>query len=154
MKTRIIAAFPGCGKSQCAKNHPELKILDSDSSKFSWININLEKKRNFDFPNNYIKHIKNCIGKYDIIFVSTHKVVREALEKENIPYILVCPKLSDKQEYLERYKNRGDSDSFIKTMDEPWEEWLNEIHEIYGEKPFYISSGRYINDELEYFMSI
>lgn len=57
--------------------------LDSDSSNFSWVkdeNGNNTKERNPEFPKNYIEHIKSNIGKVDVIFVSSHKVVREALE--------------------------------------------------------------------------
>ena len=36
MKTKIISAFPGTGKSYYHKNHPET-TLDSDSSFFSWM---------------------------------------------------------------------------------------------------------------------
>ena len=36
MKTKIISAFPGTGKSYYHKNHPNT-TLDSDSSQFSWL---------------------------------------------------------------------------------------------------------------------
>ena len=82
-KTMVIAAFPGTGKSFCTKNEGEKfeGILDSDSSNYSWIkdsNGQNTTERNPDFPNNYITHIKENIGKVDIIFVSSHKEVREA----------------------------------------------------------------------------
>ena len=34
---KVISGFPGIGKSYAAKNLTHLKILDSDSSSFSWI---------------------------------------------------------------------------------------------------------------------
>lgn len=36
MRTRIISAFPGTGKTYYHKMHPET-TLDSDSSLFHWI---------------------------------------------------------------------------------------------------------------------
>jgi len=57
MRTRIISAFPGTGKSYYHNKHKET-TLDSDSSNFSLVVENGEKKRNPDFPENYIKHIK------------------------------------------------------------------------------------------------
>ena len=71
MQTRIIAAFPGTGKSYYHKENPET-TLDSDSSRFSWVKDsegNNTKERNPDFPENYISHIKENIGKYEFIFV-------------------------------------------------------------------------------------
>ena len=50
MKTKIIAGFPGIGKSYVF-NQRKYKCLDSDSSLFSWIEKGV---RHPDFPNNYI----------------------------------------------------------------------------------------------------
>ena len=35
--TKIIAAFPACGKSFCFERNDNYTILDIDSSKFSWM---------------------------------------------------------------------------------------------------------------------
>ena len=156
MSAIIVSAFPGCGKSQCVKDHPELRIKDSDSSNFSWIkdeNINNTRERNPEFPKNYIEYLKSIKDDYDIIFVSSHKEVREALTNELIPYFLVCPRLECKQEYLKRYKNRGNDESFISLLDNKWEEWINEIIQIYKHKPLYLKENEYINDYLEYFLT-
>ena len=41
MDTKIISAFPACGKTYAFKklNENGYKILDSDSSKFSWMDV-------------------------------------------------------------------------------------------------------------------
>ena len=91
MRTRIIAAFPGTGKSYVHKKHPNT-TLDSDSSHFSWMIKDGKKMRNPDFPYNYITHIRNNIGKYKFIFVSTHKEVREILLDNCIFFYLVSTK--------------------------------------------------------------
>ena len=89
MRTKIISAFPGTGKSVYHQKHKET-TLDSDSSNFSWIiDENGNKVRNTEFPKNYIEHIKENIGKYEFIFVSSHKDVREALLNECIFFYLV-----------------------------------------------------------------
>ena len=76
METKIYSVFPACGKTWLCEHQEQygLKILDSDSSQFSWI-INevedneyviidggemkpltyKEKIRNPEFPANYIK---------------------------------------------------------------------------------------------------
>jgi len=60
MRTRIISAFPGTGKSFYHNTHKDT-TLDSDSSNFSWL-ADDKTLRNPEFPYNYIKHIKenNC----------------------------------------------------------------------------------------------
>ena len=109
--TKIIAAFPACGKTYCFSNNKNLSILDSDSSQFSWVNVidkeyeaknrgkndykeRYIKVRNPDFPKNYIEHIKENIGKVDYIFVSTHEEVRKALNESDIEFTIVCPERS------------------------------------------------------------
>ena len=69
MDTIIISAFPACGKTYFFQNHSE-ETIDSDSSLFNWI-IGEDglKTRNPNFPNNYIQHIKEQLGKYKFIFV-------------------------------------------------------------------------------------
>lgn len=127
MRTKIISAFPGTGKSVYHSKHKET-TLDSDSSEFSWlIDANGNKLRNPEFPKNYIKHIKENIGKYEIIFVSSHKEVRDALLDECIFFYLVYPDERRKEEFIERYKARGNDESFIRLVSDNWDNWMQEI---------------------------
>lgn len=132
MKTIIISAFPGTGKTYFYEKYKnsDIKVLDSDSSNFSWIkdkNGNNTTERNPDFPQNYINHIKENIGKVDIIFVSSHDIVRKALKDNNINYINIIPYDSCKDEYLRRYRNRGNSESFISMMDKNWDSFIDSM---------------------------
>ena len=107
--------------------------MDSDSSNFSWIkdeNGNNTKDRNPDFPNNYIEHIKENIGKYKYIFVSSHKEVRDALLDNCLFFYLVYPDDRRKEEFIQRYKDRGNDESFIQLVDKNWDNWLSEIYWI------------------------
>ena len=123
-KTLVISAYPCCGKSYLKEHGLRgYSILDSDSSKFSWIERyyteeeidsilsifnttdsllpvesikNIYRKetrrvRNPNFVEDYIGHIKENIGKVDIIFVSTHLEVRQSLQDNNIEYYTVYP---------------------------------------------------------------
>lgn len=132
MRTMIISGFPGVGKTEYFKHQEEHGriCLDSDSSEFSWIkdeNGNNTKERNPEFPNNYIKHIKDSIDKVDIIFVSSHDVVRKALEEEKVYYILVYPEIEAKEEYINRYKKRGNNDGFINFISNSWESFIKDM---------------------------
>ena len=69
-QTIIISGFPGIGKSHLYDRGWD--ALDSDSSHFSWVKDSEgknTKERHPDFPNNYMEHIKNNLGKYYYIFV-------------------------------------------------------------------------------------
>ena len=130
--TKIISAFPGCGKTYCFNKYKDsdIKILDSDSSEFSWLkdkNGNNTKERNPEFPINYINHIKENIGKVDIIFVSSHDVVRKALKDNLINYILVYPTLNCKENYIYRYINRGNDISFINFISKNYDKFIKDM---------------------------
>lgn len=129
--TLIIAGFPGIGKSMLSDHDYtyNMSIVDSDSSKFSWLETEKGKIRNPDFPNNYMEHIKSLIGIVDIICVSTHKIVRQALRDNNIKFILVYPKRNCKSIYLYNYGKRGNDDNFIDLMRDNWDTFLREIEE-------------------------
>lgn len=132
MKTIIISAFPGTGKTYFYEKYKnsDIKVLDSDSSNFSWIkdeNGNNTTERNPDFPQNYINHIKENIGKVDIIFVSSHDIVRQSLYDNGIKYIVAYPDNDCKDEYLERYRNRGNTEEFINMMNKNWDKFINSM---------------------------
>ena len=131
-KTKIMSAFPGTGKSYYHNKYPN-ETLDSDSSNFSWVkdeNGNNTKERNSEFPQNYINHIKENIGKYKYIFVSSHKEVRDTLLDNCIFFYIVYPDRSRKKEFIQRYKDRGNPEGFIKLVESNWEEWIREIQWI------------------------
>lgn len=122
--TKIISGFPGVGKSYLFNEVKDKIVLDSDSSQFSWIE---EGVRNPEFPNNYIQHIKDNIGKVDIILISSHKIVRDALRENNIHYTIIYPSIKYRIEYLERYKLRGNDEDFINMIGRNWNQFIVEI---------------------------
>lgn len=139
MNTRIYSIFPACGKTWLYEHQEDydLKILDSDSSDFGWVYTNIDengnvirgvrKVRNPDFPNNYIKHIKENIGKYDCIFVSSHAPVREALDAESIDFTIVYPEQSCKAEWVGRCYIRemnGEDGCSTAVMYDNFDDWV------------------------------
>lgn len=151
--TKVIAAFPACGKSYCFERNEDYIILDSDSSKFSWIypDALATKRRNPDFPNNYIEHIKENIGKVDYIFVSTHEEVRNALKEAGIDFTLVFPEWSLREEWVGRCFIRGSGEKFCQLIADKWEDWLCQMEDevIYNNRKHYrLKAGEYLSDVL------
>lgn len=129
--TIIISAFPACGKSYMYNNYngKPYSMLDSDSSKFSWIYENGVKtdKRNPNFITDYMNHIKDNIRKVDVIFVSSHAEVRKALRENNLKYFMVYPSLDMKEEMLNRMRERGNDSKFIEFQKSHYEPFVAEI---------------------------
>jgi len=136
--TILLSAFPGTGKSHLFKNNKNLKILDSDSSTF-------DKK---DFPENYIKHIKENIGVVDIICISSHEEVRKALVDNGLMFLLVYPNIELKDEYIERYETRGNDKGFIELLTDKWDEWITDVSEQKNCIRIELGKNEFIGDKL------
>lgn len=150
--TKIISGFPGIGKTSVFKNgFRNLSVLDSDSSKFSWIyHDDGTKERNANFIDDYLTHIKSNIGKVDIIFVSSHEPVRDALTKENLKWIAVYPSKKRKEEFINLYKERGNSEDFIALVSKNWETWIDDLFNSSANMRVCIPfAGRFLNVALE-----
>jgi len=144
IETLVVSGFPATGKSYYVNYResndymPQGFAIDSDSSTF-------DKK---DFPNNYIEHIKNGIGKHKIIFVSSHKEVREALVKNGIDFTLVYPELKLKKEYIERYKTRGSDDGFINFISDNWSDFIMDLRYQKGCKHLVLKENEFMYNAL------
>lgn len=137
----LVSAFPGTGKTYYVNSYPEYQpqdfSCDSDSSKFD----------KSDFPDNYIKHIKEKMSEgYARIFISSHKDVREALVNNGLEFTLVYPEKVLKNEYLDRYKERGSPEQFIKLVSDNWDNWLDELKNQKDCKHIELKSGQYLSN--------
>lgn len=120
-KTYIISAFPGCGKTVATRMFgDQIDIIDSDSSSFP-------KDK---FPKNYIDEIENRIGTCDVLFISSHKHVRDELDKRKIRYTLYYPSENRRNEFLENYVKRRSKPELIKKIDENFNAWIREIDDM------------------------
>jgi broad-specificity NMP kinase len=127
LENKIIVGFPGIGKTMYELKHKankEIEIIDLESSFFDKSN----------FPQNYISKIKELIDNnkksYYHILISSHDVVRKEIKKypELLKQcIIVYPDKCLKEEFLKRYKNRGNTQDFIKILDKMFEQWIEEI---------------------------
>jgi len=133
--TQLVSAFPGTGKSYYFKNTSK-EVLDSDSSTFD----------KSEFPENYISHIKKNMGKVDVILISSHEEVRDALVDADLDFTLIYPDKSLKDEYIQRYKDRGNEESFIKLLDTNWHTWLSDVVNQKNAKHIVLKSGEFLGD--------
>ena len=144
IETIVVSGFPGVGKSYYVNRGegsdymPQGFAIDSDSSTFD---------KN-DFPKNYIKHIKSNIGKVKIIFVSSHKEVRDALVEAKIFFTLAYPYENLKDEYIERYKERGSDDGFINFISDNWGKFMLDLRYQKGCKHLVLKEKEFLYNTL------
>lgn len=168
--TKVISAFPGTGKSYCIEcmcnKYQRIQILDIDSSLYNWVIVSdikpepiiknntknfiqinpAHKEYNPEFPRNYIEHIRKQIGKVDIIFVSSHQCVRDALKENSIPYTLIYPDKKILAEYVGRYYMRGNNTRFINMIIENWDTWIDSCEDDAGCQKHKLNSCEYLSD--------
>lgn len=147
-KHLIISAFPGTGKSYLYNTNPE-KYGDSDSSQFSWTSPGV---RNPNFVKDYVDHIEEASKTKRVLFVSSHEEVREEMRKRGIPYFLVRPDRSLKEEYIERFKQRGSPEAFVTLMENKWDEMIDSCEKDSGNAIVFKEPDRYISDIINVFL--
>ena len=151
--TKVVAGFPGIGKSECTRRDPS--CLDSDSSLFSWkyddsgkpaVDPSGNRIRDPAFPANYIAHMKDSIGKVPVIFVSSHDIVRDALVEEGIGFNLVYPDRSLRDDYVSRYVERGSPKGFVDMISQNWDKFISELDGQEGCNRIVLERGQYLVD--------
>jgi hypothetical protein len=77
--------------------------------------------------------------------------VRDALLKKGIPFVLVYPDRNIKDEYIQRYKDRGNNDAFVDLLEKNWDNWMDEMDQMEAPKgqtlyKVKLGSGQYLTD--------
>lgn len=137
--TNVVASFTGTGKSFFTKKYPGM-ISDPDASAF-------DKQY---FPSNYLAAIRNNIVNDKCSFVSCHDVVRDALVKNGISFILVFPAQECKEEYLSRFNKRGDELKYIDLVESNWDRWIAECKAQEGCTQIELKPGQFLEDVIGY----
>lgn len=78
--------------------------------------------------------------------VSSHKEVREALVENGIDFTLVYPEPSIKEEYIQRYIDRGSPESFVNLLTNNWNNWISELEEQRSCDKITLKKGQYLSD--------
>ena len=120
-KSLVVVTYFCCGKTTLTKKEIEggQSIIDFDSFLIESIkdtgNIDPEARKRIErfgslpINNFYLSSLKDTIGKYDIILLSSKVQILEFLRKRKIPYVLVYPENTKEcmEEWGRRNKERG-----------------------------------------------
>ena len=110
---KIICGFAGIGKSTLALQ--QAGVVDLESTPF-----NKDWKR-------YITVALHMQKNGYTVLMSCHKEVRDLLRANDVDYTVAIPHKERKEEYLQRYKKRGNDSDFIKLLSDNFESWIKEI---------------------------
>lgn len=133
----VFSGFPGIGKSSVFRDSQGYRVADSDSSTFP---------KGDEFPANYLTHIQETRPTVDILLVSSHDIVRDEMEEYGIPFYLVYPTMDQKQDYMQRYRERGSPQPFLDLMDKNWEKFITGCQQQDGCTHVVLQKGQYLSD--------
>lgn len=152
--SKIICAFAGLGKTYLSQKYSN--VIDFYLQKFKYIyneNItNFEEYKglsnkiiNKEWPQNYVKKLKEIMNKDKIILVPADEEVRQLLLLENISFVFVLPSFDSKDNLVERYKERGNSEKFIQRAIQNLIDW-HHLH--YKYETIILKKNEYLEDYL------
>lgn len=148
---KIICGFPGIGKTTFKKLSEQLdyRVLDSDSSLFSWRDFEANIRSPL-FPDNYLEHIAAIKerGEADYLLTSTHSSVIEGLIARRIDFGLAYPERGLKAEYLHRYQQRGNDEAFLERMARDWQTFHDQLeaYPVPRHRRLILRAGQYLSD--------
>lgn len=149
----IVSAFAGVGKTTLAQMYKE-DVIDLESGNYKWIeNGNTESTKgdntriqNPRYPINYLEAIKKANSEYKVVLISQHEVIRKCLDAVKLDYLLVYPDISLKEEFIDRYKSRGNNNNFVNLITNNWNRWIVDLNQIQNHAKIVLKSGQYLSD--------
>lgn len=159
MDQYYIWCFPGTGKSSVSQSVPD--VLDADSRLYQFIGVTPQMLHNTaarartvpnpEYPDNYFNYIENAGSTY--VLLNCHVSLLPRIPSENL--LLIYPDISLKDEYICRYRDRGDSESFISYMDESFADMVRAIESYPCRKLRITDEHTYLTDILkgDFFMN-
>ena len=90
--------------------------------------------------------IKRANSQYKVVLISQHEVIRKCLDAVKLDYVLVYPDKNMKEEFIERYRKRGNNEGFIQLISREWDGWIEALDKVQGHEKIVIQSGQYLED--------
>ena len=154
----IISGFAGIGKTTLQKKFPN--VIDLESSDYKWVydDSNTEsldkeqrkgvtnRKQNPLWPINYVEEIIKKSLEYDIVLISQDLDMRNALKDSGAKYYVCFPKKECKDDFIKRYKDRGNNERFISLVSENFEKWIDAL--MIEDNKLIMEPGEYLEDTL------
>lgn len=152
----IISGFPGIGKTKLESKYESVIDLDGIyifDLTHKQRNMNFEKLKGIDKPFNknwpfcYIEDIKGKVLEYNIVLICQEKQLLLELDKQNIDYIIVYPQKDCIDEYMQRYKKRGNSEEYINKKRKLFYSQIDYLRQN-TKKHWILEKGEYLEDRL------
>ncbi len=110
----LIAGFPGVGKSHLYAHASSVRTFDLEPTPF---------RKQPDWPDNYLIAVEDVMDDrlYDLVLVATYPEVIKVLLELGYMFNLVYPDETQKDDYVARYRQRGNSEVGVQTLADMFE---------------------------------
>ena len=139
----IIAGAPGVGKSALMDRlSVNLTVADLEPTPYTDAE---------DWPDNYIEEVVQRAADKDLVLITTNPVVIQALREKGHSVSVVCPDESLRDEYRQRYINRGNKPEVVEKIlahaHKPNEEIVADFE---GCNVLFLQSGQCLSDVIDF----
>ena len=160
----IIAAYAGVGKTTFCEKYPNDAIdvicMPFKYSNFYEVSKNLGEDEDIKAheglkvrANWYLYYywvikylLSYCLEKH--IVIPTIDIIMDFLERDHIPYTVVYPDISLKDEYENRYRERGNNQSFLDVFIDQWDYRIENLRNR-DAKRIELKAGEYLSDVID-----
>ena len=135
----IIIGYQGIGKSTLSKKDDIYIDLESSNFWYDHGNNKLERDNLWYLP--YCNVAEDLSKQGYIVFVSSHKEVRDRLKQSKEKVIAIVPSIKLKDEWIDKLNYRyvmSGLDKDYKALMNAKQRYINNINEIKEDIPFYI----------------
>ena len=168
MERLLIMAYMGTGKTELENRYDN--VIDFDFQDYKYIydesirHLPLEQRKgstnlrteNPDYPENFLADAVKLLNEGKIVVSPFIEHVFKAYDSfniasqvENLRTILVCPTRDNFDEYVERFKKRGNSDEFIARREKEFSSLVDLFEQANNYERIIMKPGQYLSEALE-----
>ena len=167
MKKTVILAYPGTGKTKLCEIYDN--IIDFEHQDYKWIydesirNLPLDqrkgrvdlRKENPDFPKNFLDDAIKLLNKGNIVVSPFIETVFNAFNStyfkskiEDARIILACPNQDAFNQYIEKYRQRGNGEQFISRRIKEFPGMIDLFNRADGYEKILLKPGEFLSNAL------
>lgn len=168
MEKLLIMAYMGTGKTELENKYEN--VIDFDFQDYKYIydesirHLPLEQRKgatnlrteNPDYPKNFLADAIQLLNEGKVVVSPFIDHVFRAYDSfgiksqvKNLRVILVCPTKSNLDEYVERFKQRGNSDEFITRRKKEFSSLIDLFEQADNYEKIVMKPGQYLSEALE-----
>lgn len=136
----IISGFAGIGKSGIKEKVPyfeDASIYDLSSAFF---------RKDEGWERIYCDIAEVLATRYDYVFITAHQIVIEEMIRRGKKFYIVYPKRHCKQEYRQRFIDRGNSQEYIDKFMKRWDYFIDLLDGVDYPNKITLRTEQYLSD--------